>query len=151
MATALQLRPGFDLVPEKDPDGEIVAHEINRRQREIDALFDDGILDGEQYTCATDLRDAWERSGLADQSSALDTTRPKVDGGGAAPEMNSDALRLYEGSMSFLSRDERNCIHCIVLFDEAAISYGQRMRCSGIDFLRRCLDKIGPHVSRHSD
>lgn len=143
-------RYGHDMVQEKDPDQRIVAHEYNRRQRVVDALFDDDRITGDQYACASDIRDAWERSGIADQSSAFDTTRPKVDGGAAAPDLNSEALRLYEHCMSFLSRDERNCVRCIVLHDEAVEIYGRRMRCEGLLFLQRCLDKLAPHVARYS-
>lgn len=143
-------RFGHDMVQEKDPDKRIVAHEYNRRQRVVDALFDDGRISGEQYACATDLRDAWERSGLMERGGAFDTTKPKVDGGGAAPEGNGEAMYLYETCMGFLSRDERNCVRCIVLFDEPVEAYGRRLRCEGLAFLTRCLDMLAPHVARFS-
>ena len=134
-------RDRADVVRGAGPDGTVAVYAINRTQRMADRLHDKGLIDGRQYSAATQLRDLWEQAGLgvADLSAG---SLQRISGGEREWVGDEAAFHRYTLAMRQMGRDGRRILFDVVVADSAPDVWGRRYRCDGILMLRGQLERL---------
>lgn len=146
-------------VVDSDPAGARVVHGINRRERRVDALLDDGVLSADQWTVANYLRDSWEAATPIRPPGAMPLHR--VGGGPREPEIDEAARRRFERMLATLQPSKhagmspihrrlivrraqvaRQVVLDVVIFDGGIDEVSRARRCDAAAVLRRALDRI---------
>ena len=106
-----------EVVRGSDPEtGEIVAHAVNRTQRQIDQLLHAGAIDGAQWGAAGAFYELYAKARAVPDVKALDPC--VMGGGGAEHEPDPIAEREYRKIWRKLTPETRRIIQAIVLDDE---------------------------------
>jgi hypothetical protein len=134
-------RDRADIVRAAGPDGTVAVYAINRTQRMADRLHDRGLIDGRQYSAATQLRDLWEQAdlGVADLSAG---SLQRISGGEREWVGDEAAFRRYTLAMRQMGRDGRLILFDVVVTDHAPDAWGRKYRCDGTLMLRGQLDRL---------
>ena len=134
-------RDRADIVRGAGPDGTVAVYAINRTQRMADRLHDKGLIDGRQYSAATQLRDLWEQAGLgvADLSAG---SLQRISGGEREWVGDEAAFHRYTLAMRQMGRDGSRILFYVVVADSDPDAWGRRYRCDGILMLRGQLDRL---------
>jgi hypothetical protein len=104
-----------EVVTAIDPEtGKIVAHAINRTQRQIDRLLNARVIDLTHHSAAEALLELHEKASAVADARALD---PRTIGGACVPEPDPDAQTAYRRIVRRLSLPCRLMIEDVVIHD----------------------------------